>query len=281
MALVRAEASVDQAAALVNAAEKTAEAGRARARIAAADVLVAAAQRDAAKASRDQAAATLKKTEVRAPFAGIVVLKDAEVGEVVSPNVQGGSNARGSVATMVDFASLEVQCDVPETSLAAVDPTGRATIFLDAWPQSPYPGQVSRIWPTANRTKATIEVRVRFDRPDERLRPEMGVRVVFAPPGELSGPKHGDAAGPAGPAAEPEGPPPIPPIIVPIEARVRVDGKLGVFVVERDAARFVAARFGDAKSGQVAVEEGLEGGEQVIVDAPSPLDDGDRVQVTR
>ena len=87
-----------------------------------------------AQAMRDQAAATLDKTFVRAPFDGIVVLKDAEVGEVVSPNVQGGSNARGSVVTMVDFASLEVQAEVPETSLAAAVIGRRATIYLDAFP---------------------------------------------------------------------------------------------------------------------------------------------------
>ena len=83
------------------------------------------------------AKATLDKTEVRAPFDGIVVLKDAEVGEVVSPNVQSGSNARGSV-TMVDFASLEVEAEVPETSLSAVVIGRPATIYLDAFSDVPY-----------------------------------------------------------------------------------------------------------------------------------------------
>jgi multidrug resistance efflux pump len=107
------------------------------------------------------------------------VLKDAEVGEVVSPNVQGGSSARGSVVTMVDFASLEVQAEVPETSLAAVVVGRGASIYLDAFPEKAYAARVDRIWPTANRTKATVEVRVAFLERDERLRPEMGVRVVF------------------------------------------------------------------------------------------------------
>src|SRR6185436_6114369 len=135
------------------------------------------------QAAREQAQATLDKTEVRAPFDGIVVLKDAEVGEVVSPNVQGGSNARGSVVTMVDFATLEVQAEVPETSLANVKPQAGARLYLDAYPDKPYKGRVDRIWPTANRTKATVEVRVTFLERDDRLRPEMGVRVVFSAEG--------------------------------------------------------------------------------------------------
>src|SRR5690606_1372654 len=125
-------------------------------------IAVARAQVDVAKAIEEHAAATLDKTFVRAPFDGIVVLKDAEVGEVVSPNSQGGSNARGSVCTMVDFDSLEVQADVPETSLASVRIGAPVAIYLDAFPGRTYPGKVSRIWPTADRQKASIQVRIVF-----------------------------------------------------------------------------------------------------------------------
>ncbi|MBK7644823.1 MAG: ATP-binding cassette domain-containing protein [Planctomycetes bacterium] len=130
-----------------------------------------------AEATRDQAQATLDKTEVKAPFDGIVVLKDAEVGEVVSPNGQGGSTARGSVVTMVDFGSLEVQAEVPETTLPNVKLGAPAKIWLDAYPDKAYAGRVDRIWPTANRSKATVEVRIVFEERDDRLRPEMGVRM--------------------------------------------------------------------------------------------------------
>ena len=80
---------------------------------------------------------------------------------------------------MVDFASLEVQADVPETSLAAVQQGAPASVYLDAFPDRLYTGRVSRVWPTADKQKATVEVRVVLDEPDERLRPEMGVRIVF------------------------------------------------------------------------------------------------------
>jgi RND family efflux transporter MFP subunit len=208
-----------------------------------------------------QAQATLEKMAVRAPFDGVVVLKDAEVGEVVSPNSQGG-NSRGSVCTMVDFASLEVQVELPETSLAAAEIGKPATIFLDAYPDDAYPGWVLRIWPTANRQKATVEVRVGFDAPDERLRPEMGARVVFAA-GE---PRPAEGTGELA-------------ILVPREALVTVDAKQHVFVLERDVARLRPVELGAERGGRVQVRSGLVEGERVVVSPPDSLQDGERVLI--
>jgi RND family efflux transporter MFP subunit len=208
-----------------------------------------------------QAQATLEKMAVRAPFDGVVVLKDAEVGEVVSPNSQGG-NSRGSVCTMVDFASLEVQVELPETSLAAAEIGEPATIFLDAYPDEAYPGRVLRIWPTANRQKATVEVRVGFDAPDQKLRPEMGARVVFT-------------------AAEPrpaEGGAELA-ILVPREVLVTVEAKPHVFVLERDVARLRPVELGTERAGRVQVRSGLVEGERVVVSPPDSLQDGERVLV--
>jgi HlyD family secretion protein len=189
------------------------------------------------------------------------VLKDAEVGEVVSPNSQ-GAQSRGSVATMVDFQSLEVQVELPETSLAAVAVGAPASIFLDAWPGDVYPGRVLRIWPTANRQKASIEVRVGFDAIDERLRPEMGARVVFTR-GEA------ESQAPAGPAAGS--------LLVPVGALVRLDGERGAFVLERDTVRFRPLKLGEERSGKVLVEAGLEDGDLIVLAPPPTLADGERV----
>jgi HlyD family secretion protein len=219
-------------------------------------------------ASRDQAKATLDKTEVRAPFDGIVVLKDAEVGEVVSPNVQGGSNARGSVVTMVDFASLEVQAEVPETSLAAVEIGRPAKVYLDAYPDRAYPGRVDRIWPTANRNKATVEVRVAFLERDDKLRPEMGVRVVFG----------SENAAESAPAVTMEAKPVL---LIPLEAVVKSSGEKGVFVLERDRVRFQAVRLGGERSGRAVVESGLAEGDTIVLSPPASLVSGDRVRVNR
>lgn len=219
------------------------------------------------EAACDLARATLDKTFVRAPFDGIVVLKDAEVGEVVSPNSLGG-NSRGSVVTMVDFDSLEVQVEVPETSLAAVELGAPANVYLDAFPARPYTGRVDRVWPTANRQKATVEVRVRIDRTDELLRPEMGARVVFSP----SAPAQAGDGSPDEAAGEPR-------ILIPSSCLVRVEGRTGVFALERDVARFVELATGAEAGGRVVVESGLVGGETIVDDPPLSLEDGDRVRI--
>lgn len=212
-------------------------------------------------ANREAAQATLDKTEVRAPFDGIVVLKDAEVGEIVTPNGLGG-NARGSVATMVDFATLEVQVELQETNLSAAVVGERALIFLDAYPEKAYAGTVSRIWPTANRQKATVEVRVRFEVPDDRLRPEMGARVVFG----------------AAEAKAPEGQPAEAAVLIPLSAVVNIDGRPHVFVLERDVVRLQALELGGERNGRALVRSGLSGGERLVNEPPARLANGDRVR---
>ncbi len=244
------------AAAAVDAAQR-------RNRTAAADIDVAQAQAAASRASRDLAKATLDKTDVRAPFDGVVVLKDAEVGEVVSPNVVGGTTARGAVCTMVDFDSLEVQANVPETTLASVRQGAPADVFLDAFPNERYPGVVDRIWPTADRQKATVEVRVKLLRRDDRLRPEMGVRIVF---------RAADAPEPAADGAKAR-------IVVPEQAITTVDGDTGAFVLDGDVARFCKVAAGERKGGRVVVEQGLRKDQRLVLAPPATLRDGDRVRV--
>ncbi len=185
--LDRAESALAQGRARLAGAESGLVRTRATVASAESDIAVAILAKEQAQASiatlaanRDLAQATLDKTYVRAPFDGVVVLKDAEVGEVVSPNALGGQS-RGSVATMVDFSTLEVQVELPETSLGSVQVGLTAEVYLDAFSKERFEGTVERIWPTANRQKATVEVRVGLTTIDPRMRPEMGVRVVFPP----------------------------------------------------------------------------------------------------
>jgi RND family efflux transporter MFP subunit len=240
-----------------------------------ASLQVAEAREAVAAATEQQAAATLDKTFVRAPFDGIVVLKDAEVGEVVSPNSQGGSTARGSVCTMVDFASLEVQADVPETNIADVVIGAAADIYLDAYPDRVYRGRVSRIWPTANRQKASIEVRVVFTQRDRDLRPEMGVRVVFLPTA-VNGAATGTGNRASTPAIAKAG---AKEILVPADAIVEVAGKPGVFLVERDTVRFQPVITGGRRAGRVTISSGLQPGKRIVLAPPPDLSDGDRILV--
>ncbi len=260
-----AEARVTAAAARQDASERARDSAQRRLAVATAEVAVAQAQHTAAEAARVLAQATLDKTFVRAPFDGIVVLKDAEVGEVVSPNSQGGSTARGAVCTMVDLASLEVQANVPETTLASVRLGAPADVFLDAFPDDRYEGVVDRIWPTADRQKATVEVRVRLVRRDDRLRPEMGVRIVF---------RDAAAAGSADPSVDRRAA-----ILVPESAVVEIAGRTGAFVLERDVVTFIAVAAGERKAGRVAIADGLAAGQRIVLDPPASLRSGDRVRI--
>ncbi len=267
-ALDIAKARVASAEARLRAAESEVKDASHRVDLGAADLKVAEAQVSVSKAARDQAAATLDKTFIRAPFAGIVVLKDAEIGEVVSPNSQSGGSARGAVCTMVDFDSLEVQAEVTETSLSQVRLGAATNIYLDAYPEQKYHGRVDRIWPTADRQKATVEVRIRFLKRDRRLRPEMGVRVVFL---AASQPDENTQQQPAAPQ-----------ILIPENTVVEIAARPGVFVLERDdAVRFQEISVGKRRAGRVQVQAGLRPGQRIVVDPPSSLQDGARVRVQK
>ena len=264
--LQRIEAELATQEAGVLAARAALERARAEVGSAKAGVAEAKASIPVQEALRDQAAATLAKTVVRAPFDGVVVLKDAEIGEVVSPNSQGASS-RGSVATMVDFASLEVQVELPETSIGAVTAGGPAQIFLDAYPRKSYAGRVDRVWPTANRQKGTIEVRVAITEPDEDLRPEMGARVTFqAEDAEASAVQADEPGKPANPRLA-------------SNAVVELDGVAHVFLVDRDKVRATPVSIGERRGNQVEILSGLEVGAPVVANPPPDLQDGDRVQV--
>jgi RND family efflux transporter MFP subunit len=263
--LDRAVAARNAEEALLVASKGRVAEGEAEIRVVEASLTEAAAMTKSRAAARDEAEAILGKTEVKAPFDGVVVLKDAEVGEVVSPNAQGG-NSRGAVVTMVDFASLEAQVEMPERSLGGIAKGRRTRVFLDAYPEDGYDGFVDRIWPTANRQKGTVELRVRLEDPDDRLRPEMGVRVVFLD----------DGAAPAAAAAPGE-----PVVLVPESAVVRGDGGAGVFLLERDVARWRAVALGDRKGSRIAIREGLRGGERLVDEPPADLKDGARVRVAK
>ncbi len=250
----RAEATVGAAMAAVTEARSRLSASQAGLREAEARQQVALADVDAAEAS-------LEKTFIRAPFDGVVVHKEAEVGEVVSPNSAGG-RSRGSVVTMVDLSSLEVQAEVPETSLSAVREGGRAQVFIDAWPTESYEVRVDRIWPIADRQKATIEVRAVFLEPDERLRPEMGLRIVFLAAEEEGALQSDDE----------------PLVTVSKSAVVERDSKEGVFLVEGSQVRFTPVECSDGPNGGLVVDSGLQGGEVIVLYPSEDLSDGDAVR---
>src|SRR5437867_10852328 len=173
-----------------------------------------AAQLDEQRAQVALARANLENTNVRAPFDGTVLRKDAEVGEIVAPSSAGGGLTRTAIVTMADLGSLEVEVDVNEAYIAQIRNEQAARITLDAYPDTSFAGRVRQVVPTADRQKATVQVKVAILDRDSRILPEMGAKVLFAKE---------SSEGAAAPARR---------AMVPADALVRSGGSARVWVVE-------------------------------------------------
>lgn len=158
---------------------KTAEA---RADSTAAQVAQARAQAAAVRTDADRAMVQLAKYEIRAPFAGVVIDKAAQPGEIISPLSAGGSFTRTGICTIVDMDSLEIEVDVNEAFIGQVRTGQKVEAVLDAYPDTVLPARVIATIPTAARDKATVRVRIGFDTKDARILPDMAIKVTFLDP---------------------------------------------------------------------------------------------------
>ena len=219
------------------------------------------AQTEAAVAQVAQAAASLEHTNVRAPFAGTVLRKDAEVGEMVAPSSAGGGLTRTAIVTMADLSTLEVEVDVNEAYIAQVYTGQPSRITLDAYPDTSFTGAVRQVVPTADRQKATVQVKVSILDRDPRILPEMGAKVEFTR-GE------GDAM-----ANAPRR------VLVPSNAVTQGGDGARVWVIENEKATSRTVDVGPARGSQVENRRGLAGGEQVVLDAPAGIKEGARVRI--
>ena len=214
-----------------------------------------------AEARVKEAQQAVDNTVIRAPFDGIIVSKDAQVGEMVSPISAGGGFTRTGIATLVDMASNEIEVDVNENYIARVKPHQEVTAALDAYPDWKIPCHVRTIIPTADRQKATVEVRIAFDKLDPRILPDMGVKVTFLGEEDKQAQKT-----PAG-------------LMVPQDA-IRTDGgQKIVFLVKDNHLERHAVKVGENRSGQTVVLAGLASGDKVVVRGPADLKDGQTVEV--
>jgi RND family efflux transporter MFP subunit len=226
-------------------------------------IKLASAQVSAAEARIRVAQQDLDNCTVRAPFAGVVVSKDAQVGEMVSPVSAGGSFTRTGIATIVDMDSLEIEVDVNESYIARVKPGQPVTAVLDAYADWQIPAKVRTVIPTADRQKATVKARVAFDRLDPRILPDMGVKVTFFGE-EASHPADGGAR-----------------IRVP-RAALHVQGDSpAVFVYHDGRVDRRAVRLGQVRGDEQEVIAGLSDGEQVVTTGLGELRDGQRAQLKR
>jgi RND family efflux transporter MFP subunit len=205
-------------------------------------------------------------TVVRAPFSGVVIAKAAQVGDFISPIFGGGTFEAAGVATIVDMSSLEVDVDVNEAYIHRVKPRQPAVAVLDAYPNWNIPAHVIAIVPTADKSKATVKVRVAFQRLDPRILPDMGVRVSFLQ-------EAAEQAG--GPDAESL---PAGTVWVPASSIVRRDGRAVVFVVQGDRAHAQSVTPG-ASRGDLRAVQGVASGAAVVQSPPARLEDGARIAV--
>ena len=225
-----------------------------RAHLAALNDTLAVAQRNAAISRQG-----VDDTAIRAPFDGVVVSKDAQPGEMISPVSAGGGFTRTGICTVVDMDSLEIEVDVAEAYINRVRPSQPVEATLDAYPDWKIPAHVITPVPTAERQKATVKVRIAFDAKDARILPEMGVKVAFI---------DNQPAQAASAAVE-----------VPKSALRRVEDQDVVFVVSGNHVERRAVKVAAMENERARIAAGIHEGEQVVIEGPADLADGDKVRV--
>ena len=210
------------------------------------------------QASVQGAQVQLDYCTVRAPFAGVIVAKAAQVGEIVSPFSAGGGFTRTGVGTIVDMESLEIDVDVNEAYINRVQPNQPAQAVLDAYPDWTIAAHVIAVIPTADKNKATVKVRVAIEQKDPRILPDMGVRVSF-----LEEAKKTTTQTQKG-------------VLVPGSAIVQRDGKNVLFALDGEHARLKPVTPGQSY-GDLRLVEGIASGTRVVKQPPAEMADGAKV----
>ncbi|HUB78802.1 MAG TPA: efflux RND transporter periplasmic adaptor subunit [Bryobacteraceae bacterium] len=215
-------------------------------------------QVEQAKGAVAYAETNLENTIIRAPVSGTILERAVEKGEFVTTSFVGDKGAKGYVVSMADLNDLEVELDISQNDFAKLRSGQHGIISTDAFPDLKYAGFIKEISPEANRQKATVQIKVKVEKPDEHLRPEMNASVAF-----LADDRPGAGKAPEKP-------------VVTVPSAAVHEG--AVFVVLDGRAVRRAVKTGAVSNQNVRIEEGLIGGEDVIVNAPAGLKDGDRVR---
>lgn len=205
-------------------------------------------------------------TIIRAPFPGVVTSKNAQPGEMISPMSAGGFTRTG-ICTLVDMDSLEIEVDVSESYINRVIAGQPVEATLDAYADWRIPAKVIAIIPTADRQKATVKVRVGFEKLDPRILPEMGVKVAFKAPAEAPAAKKADGQ----PLATTK-------YTIPQSAVTQDKGRPIVWVVRDGRVERRAVAVDSTQDGQATISAGLTPGERIVISSSGPLADGARVQ---
>lgn len=257
--LDRALAQRDTARALLDAAKQSSDMTNIGPRKE--EIRAAEAQVQQMRAALDYAETQLAATEISAPVSGTVLQRIVERGEMVSPSSFGDGGARTSVVSLADLEDLQIELDISQTDFARLKMGQRAEITPEAFPNLKYTGYIAEIAPEANRAKATVQIKVRVESPNEQLRPEMNARVNF-----LS-----ESQAPAGMVSAR--------VLVPKAAVVRRDNNAFVYVIKGTKAEQRSIRLGEETGEFYQVLDGLSGGESVATTGSDQLRDGDKIRI--
>jgi RND family efflux transporter MFP subunit len=214
-----------------------------------------------AKANISSQEIALENMLIRAPFDGTVLTKNADIGEIVSP-LGASLNSRAAIVTMADMSSLEVEADVSESNIEKIKINQESDIVLDAYPDKSYEGYVSKIIPTADRSKATVMVKVGFKHYDERVLPEMSAKVLFLsekPKDEVKDVK--------------------PALIVPMTSVAKRDGRDVVYLVKDEKAIEVPVTTGRKFNAYLEITSGISDGDKVIDQITDQIKNGIKVKI--
>lgn len=222
-----------------------------------AQLAVARSQVDSAEGNVNLSQQQLEQTIVRAPFDGVVTIKNAQPGEIVSPISAGGGFTRTGIATIVDMDSLEIEVDVNEAYINRVFEGQNVEAVLDAYPDWRIPAEVISIVPTAQRQSATVKVRIGFKELDPRILPEMGVQVWFLEEQPSFTQMRDESL-----------------VWIPAPALHKTGDKNWVFVIANGEAQRRAVEVASKRANEIAIRAGLSGGERVIVSSPQTLING-------
>jgi RND family efflux transporter MFP subunit len=219
-------------------------------------------QTRAAEARIGVAQEDVENCTVRSPYDGIVVSKDAQRGEIVSPISAGGGFTRTGIATVVDMQSIETEVDVNESYIARVRPGQKVIATLDAYPDWQIPSSVRTVIPTADRQKATVKVRISFDKLDPRILPDMGVKVAFLSDEPPAAKGKTEAKS-----------------LIPNSAVHKEAGKPIVYLVHEGKLERRAISLGREHGTDVEVIAGVSPGDTLVVKSPETLREGQAVEI--
>jgi RND family efflux transporter MFP subunit len=217
----------------------------------------------ASEAAVRAAEVALENTYIRAPFDGTILTKNADIGDIVAPFASSASS-KGSVVTMADMTSLEVEADVSESYIHKVSVGQKSEIILDAYPNETYPAKVKKIVPTADRSRATVLTKVSFDNMDDKVLPEMSARVNFFTNRESVESRQSASA-----------------LVVPKEAITSRDSQKVVFVIDGDKVKLHNVTIGRELGTVTEIIDGVNQGDVVVLSPPGKMVDGEKIEISK